>query len=98
MESQAIELGIYDYLIIVGFISIIIGIGLYFSRRAKSTKDFFLGGRSLHWTLAGTSMVATTFSADTPLAVTELVKQGGIAGNWLWWNLLAGGKFPCLHN
>jgi len=91
MDNQAIHLGIYDYLIIFGFIGIIVGIGLFFSRRAKNTQDFFLGGRSLHWTLAGTSMVATTFSADTPLAVTELVKQGGIAGNWLWWNLLAGG-------
>lgn len=91
MEQDVIILGGLDYLIIFGFVALIIGIGLYFSKRAKNTSDFFLGGRSLHWMLAGTSMVATTFAADTPLAVTELVKQGGIAGNWMWWNLLAGG-------
>ncbi|MCW8876222.1 MAG: Na+:solute symporter [Kangiellaceae bacterium] len=91
MKQEAIALGTLDYVIIFGFIGLIISIGLYFSKRAKSTSDFFLGGRSLPWVLAGTSMVATTFAADTPLAVTELVKQGGIAGNWLWWNLLAGG-------
>lgn len=91
MTQQGISLGALDYIIIIGFVGLIIGIGLYFSKRAKNTSDFFLGGRSLPWVLAGTSMVATTFAADTPLAVTELVKQGGIAGNWLWWNLLAGG-------
>ncbi len=91
MSQEAMALGTLDYLIILGFIGLIICIGLYFSRRAKNTSDFFLGGRSLPWVLAGTSMVATTFAADTPLAVTELVKQGGIAGNWMWWNLLAGG-------
>jgi len=89
--QQTIELAFLDYAIIIGFIALIIGIGLSFSRRAKNTGDFFLGGRQLSWVLAGTSMVATTFAADTPLAVTELVRQGGIAGNWLWWNLLAGG-------
>lgn len=91
MLQQKLTLGTLDYIIIFGFITLIISIGLYFSRRAKSTSDFFLGGRSLPWVLAGTSMVATTFAADTPLAVTELVRQGGISGNWLWWNLLAGG-------
>jgi solute:Na+ symporter, SSS family len=50
-----------------------------------------LGGRNLTWWVAGTSMVATTFAADTPLAVTELVAQSGISGNWLWWNMLMGG-------
>jgi len=92
MATEALVLGWQDYVIIAGFIGLIISVGLYFSKRAsKSTQDFFLGGRSLPWWLAGTSMVATTFAADTPLAVTELVKQGGVAGNWLWWNLLAGG-------
>ncbi len=68
------------------------GIGLYMSKRAgRSTGDFFLSGRNLPWYIAGTSMVATTFAADTPLAVTELVAQKGIAGNWLWWNMLFGG-------
>ncbi len=67
-------------------------IGILYSRRAgKNTQEFFLSGRNLPWWLAGTSMVATTFAADTPLAVTELVAKNGIAGNWLWWNFLFGG-------
>jgi len=53
--------------------------------------DFFLGGRNLPWFIAGLSMVATTFAADTPLAITELVNKNGISGNWLWWNFLIGG-------
>lgn len=92
MQDNGITLSILDYSIIIGFILLIISVGLFFSKRAgRSTNDFFLGGRSLPWYLAGTSMVATTFAADTPLAVTELIRQGGIAGNWLWWNMLAGG-------
>lgn len=67
-------------------------VGLYYARRAgKNTQEFFLSGRNLPWWLAGTSMVATTFAADTPLAVTELVARNGIAGNWIWWNFLFGG-------
>ena len=60
-------------------------------RAGKSTDEFFLSGRNLPWYLAGLSMVATTFAADTPLAVTELVAKNGIAGNWLWWNFAFGG-------
>ena len=67
-------------------------IGIAFARRAgSSVQEFFLSGRNLPWWLAGTSMVATTFAADTPLAVTELVAKNGIAGNWLWWNFVLGG-------
>jgi Na+/proline symporter len=81
-----------DWLIIALYILISLVIGLYMSRRAsRSTSDFFLSGRRLPWYIAGTSMVATTFAADTPLAVTELVSQNGIAGNWLWWNMVFGG-------
>lgn len=81
-----------DWFIIGGFLVFSMGISLYMSKRAgKSTSDFFLTGRKLPWYVAGTSMVATTFAADTPLAVTELVAQNGIAGNWLWWNMLFGG-------
>lgn len=81
-----------DQLIIAIYLVVSIGIGIYMSRRAsRSTNDFFLSGRNLPWYIAGTSMVATTFAADTPLAVTELVAQNGIAGNWLWWNMLFGG-------
>ncbi|HYK59701.1 MAG TPA: sodium:solute symporter family protein, partial [Bryobacteraceae bacterium] len=67
-------------------------IGLYYRRRAgKSISEFFLSGRNVPWWLAGTSMVATTFAADTPLAVTGMVAKGGIAGNWLWWSFVASG-------
>ena len=81
-----------DYSIIIIYFAISVLIGIYYSKRAsKGTSEFFLSGRSLPWWLAGTSMVATTFAADTPLAVTELVAQHGIAGNWLWWNFVFGG-------
>jgi len=69
-----------------------LSIGLYYKSRAgKSVDEFFLSGRNIPWWLAGTSMVATTFAADTPLAVTGMVAKGGIAGNWLWWNMAASG-------
>ena len=85
-------LNLIDWLIIFSYLVVSMGIGIYMSRRAgRSTGDFFLSGRKLPWYIAGTSMVATTFAADTPLAVTELVAQNGIAGNWLWWNMLFGG-------
>ncbi len=81
-----------DWLIIAVYFLISLGIGLFMSKRAgKGMNDFFLSGRKLPWYIAGTSMVATTFAADTPLAVTELVAEHGIAGNWLWWNMLFGG-------
>ncbi|NJL12108.1 MAG: Na+:solute symporter [Microscillaceae bacterium] len=60
-------------------------------RRARIRPAFFWGGRNLPWWIAGTSMVATTFAADTPLLVTELVANYGVSGNWLWWNGLIGG-------
>ena len=59
---------------------------MYYRRAGRSMGQFFLSGRDLPWWLAGTSMVATTFAADTPLAVTGLVAIYGISGNWLWWN------------
>lgn len=81
-----------DWSFIVAYFLISFGIALFYYRRAsRSTSEFFLSGRSMPWWLAGTSMVATTFAADTPLAVTELVNQSGIAGNWLWWNAALGG-------
>jgi SSS family solute:Na+ symporter len=81
-----------DWIIIALYFIVSLLIGLYFYKRAGgSTENFFLSGRQLPWWLAGLSMVATTFAADTPLAVTELVGQNGIAGNWLWWNMLIGG-------
>jgi len=80
-----------DWLIIGAYFTGSAAVGVYFTRRAgRSTQEFFLSGRNLPWWLAGTSMVATTFAADTPLAVTELVARNGVAGNWLWWNFLLG--------
>ena len=81
-----------DYTIIAAFFLINIGIGIYYARRGgKSLGEFFLSGRSVPWWLAGTSMVATTFAADTPLAVTGFVVKNGVAGNWLWWNMVMSG-------
>lgn len=83
-----------DWVIIASFLVFSLGIGLYFRKEAgRSLSDFFLGGRNLPWYIAGLSMVATTFAADTPLAVAELVAGGGIAKNWLWWSFLIGGAF-----
>ena len=81
-----------DWLVLIIYFLVALLIGLYYSRRAsKNTTEFFGAGRGLPWWLAGTSMVATTFSSDTPLAVTELVYKYGIAGNWLWWNFVFSG-------
>ena len=81
-----------DWILIAGYFALSFGIAVYYFRRAgRNTSEFFLSGRNMPWWLAGTSMVATTFAADTPLAVTELVAQNGIAGNWLWWNFAFGG-------
>ncbi|HTZ41045.1 MAG TPA: sodium:solute symporter family protein [Syntrophales bacterium] len=85
-------LHVVDWVIIGLYFLLSVAIGVYFTRRAGSSiQEFFLSGRNLPWWLAGTSMVATTFAADTPLAVTELVAKNGIAGNWLWWNFVLGG-------
>jgi SSS family solute:Na+ symporter len=81
-----------DWLVIVAYFALNLAIGLYYARRARgSTTEFFLSGRDVPWWLAGTSMVATTFAADTPLVVTGMVARYGIAGNWLWWNMAASG-------
>jgi solute:Na+ symporter, SSS family len=81
-----------DWSVIAAYFLINFAIGLYYRKRAgKSVSEFFLSGRNVPWWLAGTSMVATTFAADTPLAVTGMVARGGIAGNWLWWSFVAGG-------
>ena len=86
------KLGPIDFAILAGYFAITLGMGLYFARRAQKTMlDYFLSHRSLPWWMAGTTMVATTFSADTPLAVTEMVTRQGVAGNWLWWSMLPSG-------
>jgi Na+/proline symporter len=81
-----------DWIIIALYFAVSAAIGLYYTGRAgRSLADYFLSGRSLPWWLAGTSMVATTFAADTPLVVTGLVVKYGVAGNWLWWNMALSG-------
>lgn len=81
-----------DWLVMIAYFALSLAIGLYYRRRAsKGVDEFFVGGRSIPWWLAGTSMVATTFAADTPLAVAGMVALGGVAGNWLWWNFAVGG-------
>ncbi len=81
-----------DGVIIISYIVFALGLGIYYSKRAgRDINEFFVSGRNLPWWLAGTSMVATTFAADTPLAVTGLVAKDGIAGNWLWWNMVLSG-------
>jgi len=83
---------ILDWTAIAAYLLITLFLGLYFrSRSGKSMDDYFLSGRSVSWWLAGTSMVATTFAADTPLVVTGLVYTQGISGNWLWWAFLLSG-------
>ena len=81
-----------DAIAIIAYLAGTLLLGLYFRRRSgKSTEDYFVSGRQVSWWLAGTSMVATTFAADTPLAVTGLVYAQGISGNWLWWSFLPSG-------
>jgi len=81
-----------DWSAIFAYLLITLLLGLYFRRSAgKSTEDYFVSGRNVSWWLAGTSMVATTFAADTPLVVAGLVYSQGIAGNWIWWAMLLSG-------
>jgi solute:Na+ symporter, SSS family len=81
-----------DWTAIAAYLLITLVLGLYFRRKsAQSTADYFVSGRQVSWWLAGTSMVATTFAADTPLAVSGLVYTQGVAGNWLWWSFLPSG-------
>ena len=81
-----------DWLILAGFFLVSLTVGVAVTRWAgRSSTDFFLSGRNMPWWLLGTSMVATTFSAGTPNFVTNLVREYGIAGNWLWWCFLPTG-------
>lgn len=76
-----------DWLVIAGYLLINLVIGLYYRRRSGgNTAEFFVSGRNVSWWLAGTSMVATTFAADTPLFVSGVIATQGIAGNWIWWS------------
>jgi Na+/proline symporter len=82
----------YDWLVIGLYALMMIFVGWLAQRRGqKNLADYFTGGKNLPWWLVGTSMVATTFAADTPLAVTGIVASEGVAGNWIWWNFLFSG-------
>ncbi|RMD92715.1 MAG: sodium:proline symporter, partial [Calditrichaeota bacterium] len=86
------QITVLDGAILLAYFVFVIFIGLKFRGRAgQSISEYFVSGRSLPWWIAGTSMVATTFAADTPLAVTGLVAHHGVAGNWLWWNMVFSG-------
>ena len=81
-----------DWTIIVTFFSIALFIGIYVSKKAgTSSNEFFLSGRNMPWWLLGISMVATTFSTDTPNLVTDIVRSNGVSGNWVWWAFLITG-------
>jgi solute:Na+ symporter, SSS family len=85
-------LTLVDWAIIVAYFVLSAGIGFFFTKRGgESLSEYFLSGRKVPWWLAGVSMVATTFAADTPLVVTGLVVAHGVAGNWLWWNFVMSG-------
>lgn len=82
----------FFWTILAVFFAAVLGIGLWFSKTAgEDQEQFFLGGRSMPWWLLGISMVATTFSADTPNLVTGLVREGGVARNLVWWFFLITG-------
>lgn len=87
------ELTLLDYSIISGFFLLTLAIGLFTAKKSsKNIKSFFLSDRNTPWWLLGVSMVATTFAADTPGLVTELVRvKGGVSGNWVWWAMLLTG-------
>jgi Na+/proline symporter len=84
-----IDLSLLDIVIITGFFSIILFIGFYVSKKSSSSSnEYFLSGRNMPWWLLGISMVATTFSTDTPNLVTDIVRNDGVSGNWVWWAFL----------
>jgi len=83
-----------DWVVIGAFLAASLAIGLVLARRAgRTVTEYFISGRHLPWWLAGTSMVATSFAADTPLVVTGWVRTGGVGRNWLWWSFAIGGMF-----
>jgi len=76
-----------DWIVVISYGAVALATGLWFARKAgRGTDEFFLAGRNLPWWLLGTSMVATTFSTDTPNLVTDMVRTGGVSQNWLWWS------------
>ena len=86
------QLTTLDWTLIAAYFALALGVGLWASKKAKTdAAGYFLAGRNMPWWLLGVSMVATTFSTDTPNLVTDLVRQQGVAGNWAWWAFLLTG-------
>ena len=86
------HLSFLDWFIIIFFLSLTLGIGIYVSKKAgRNSSEFFLSGKNMPWWLLGVSMVATTFSTDTPNLVTDIVRTNGVSGNWVWWAFLLTG-------
>lgn len=91
-KHTMVTLQTIDYIIIFGFFSLVLFIGIYVSKKSgKNTSEYFLSGRNMPWWLLGFSMVATTFSTDTPNLVTDFVRTDGVSGNWGWWAFLLTG-------
>ena len=87
-----IDLSSLDIFIIIGFFSTTLIIGFWVSKKSSSSSsEYFLSGRNMPWWLLGISMVATTFSTDTPNLVTDIVRNNGVSGNWVWWAFLLTG-------
>ena len=86
------DLQLLDWVIVVVSLLVCLGASLALTRRgSKDTTEYFTSGRSAPWWLIGISMVATTFSADTPNLVTDIIRRDGVAGNWVWWAFLLTG-------
>src|SRR5205823_11603045 len=91
-RSPAMTFSFIDWAIVAAYFILSAGIGFAFTKKGgESLSEYFLSGRNVSWWLAGASMVATTFAADTPLVVTGFVYNHGVAGNWIWWNMLMSG-------
>ena len=91
------RLATLDWIIIAVSLAIAFVPALFFARRAgENSAEFFTSGRAAPWWLIGVSMVATTFSTDTPNLVTDLVRQGGVSGNWVWWAFLLTGMMTVM--
>jgi Na+/proline symporter len=87
-----LRLDAFDWTVVAAYGALVLIVGVYFARRAgMGMAEFFLSGRKLPWWMLGTSMVATTFSTDTPNLVTDLVRNGGVSQNWVWWAFLITG-------
>lgn len=85
-----IHLTTIDWITLIGFLGITFSIAIYYSRKNRSLDSYFKAEGKLPWFVAGTAMVATTFAADTPLAITEIISKDGVSGNWAWWYMSLG--------